>query len=104
MGICKICGKPTTSHRMGAYFICHTCWETRNDEVKKLKNEIKESVENPLKELKKNERDGIKLIGMIQIFAMGFDEDIKKSLKEYKEKVDNENKFIVFMNWFAFVI
>jgi len=102
MGICKICGKQTTSHIVGKYFICHTCWENRKDEVEKLRKEIREEFEKPLRELEDSEEGGIKLIGLIQKFSLKFDDEIKKSLKEYGKKIEDENEFTVFLNWFAF--
>ncbi len=102
MGICKICGKQTTSHMVGKYFICHTCWENRKDEVEKLRKDVREEFEKPLREIENSEEGGIRLIGLIQKFALKFDEEIKKSLKEYGKKIENENEFTVFLNWFAF--
>jgi len=101
MGICRVCGKPTTSHRIGAYFVCHDCWEGRKEEVEKLRTELKKNVEAPLKALTKDEKDGMKLIGLVQKFALNFDDEIKAALKEYNRTIDNENRFLVFLNWFT---
>lgn len=102
MGICRICGKPTTSHRIGAYFVCHDCWEKRKGEVEKLRTELKKEVEASLNALTKNEKDGMKLIIIVQKFALNFDDEIKAALKEYNRTIDNENIFLVFLNWFTF--
>ncbi|KAA0004116.1 MAG: hypothetical protein FE043_01540 [Thermoplasmata archaeon] len=102
MGICRICGKPTTSHRIGAYFVCHDCWEKRKGEVEKLRTELKKKVEASLNALTKNEKDGMKLMGIVQKFALNFDDEIKTALKEYRYSVEDENRFIVFLNYFTF--
>jgi|GEM_PF-1335677 len=103
MSICRICGKPTTSHAVGKYFVCHVCWESRKEEVEKLRKEVREEFEKPLRELKKNEEDGIKLIGLMQKFLLSkFDREIEKSLKEYGKKIESEEEFIIFLNRFAF--
>jgi len=102
MGICRICGKSTTSHRIGSYFICHDCWENKKEEVENIVTMVKKSIEEPLKNLKKDEKEGMKLIGIIQKFALNFDDEMKIALKEYRHSVDDENRFIVFLNHFTF--
>ncbi len=102
MGICKICGKETTSHRIGDYFVCHSCWENRREEVEKLVKEVKEEFEEPLRKLENNEKGGMVLVLLIHKFAMKFYEEIRKATKEYGKKIKDENEFTVFLNWFSF--
>ncbi|MFO7991094.1 MAG: hypothetical protein R6U61_02230 [Thermoplasmata archaeon] len=40
MGECSICGKPTTSHVVGEYFVCHTCWTKKPEGVNNLKVQL----------------------------------------------------------------
>ncbi|MFW6065119.1 MAG: hypothetical protein ACOC8Y_06055 [Candidatus Natronoplasma sp.] len=42
MSRCEICGKPTTSHEVGDYFICHTCWTEKPEEVDEVKEQAEE--------------------------------------------------------------
>lgn len=41
MANCEICGKPTTSHEVGEYFVCHTCWTENSSELQELKKQNK---------------------------------------------------------------
>ena len=101
MGYCHLCGKPTQSHQLGDYDICHTCWTERSDDVEALKQEIKAQVEQPLRELEQNEPAGIRIIRMVQQYAMRFRDELKQAIRAYDGEV-NENTFPVFMNWFTF--
>ncbi len=101
MGNCHLCGKPTQSHRLGDIYICHTCWTKRSDDVKALEQEVKQKVEQPLNELEQNEQAGIRLIRMIQQYAMRFRDQLRQAMRDYDGKV-SEQTFPVFMNWFAF--
>lgn len=42
MGKCEICGKPTWSHEVVGKAVCHSCWESREEEVERLKERAKE--------------------------------------------------------------
>ncbi|GEM_PF-368191 len=44
---CEICGKPTSSHEVGEYFVCHSCWEEFPEKMEGLKEEIKEERDRP---------------------------------------------------------
>jgi len=101
MGNCHLCGKPTQSHQLGDYHVCHTCWTQRSDEVASLEKDVKEQVEQPLRELEQDEQAGIQLIRMIQQYAMRFRNQLKQAMREYDGEV-TEQTFPVFMNWFAF--
>ena len=101
MGNCHLCGKPTQSHQLGDIHICHTCWTERSDEVKALEQEVKQKVEQPLNELEQNEQAGIRLIRMIQQYAMRYRDQLRQAMREYDGEV-SEQTFPVFMNWFAF--
>lgn len=101
MGHCHFCGKPTQSHKLGDYDICHTCWTERSDDVAALEQELKAQVEQPLRELEQDEQAAIKLIRMIQRYAMRFKDALKQAAREYDGEVTEQN-FPVFMNWFTF--
>ncbi len=101
MGNCHFCGKPTQSHTLGDYDICHTCWTQRGDDVAALEQELKAQVEQPLRELEQNEKEGIKLIRMIQQYAMRIEDQLKQAAREYDGEV-TEQTLPVFLNWFTF--
>lgn len=45
MDRCEICGKPTKSHSLGEYYICHSCWTEKTEEIDELKKRIEEEKE-----------------------------------------------------------
>lgn len=53
MGRCEFCGKPTSSHSLDEYVICHSCWEDNPEGLEELRKEIKRK-ENEIKEIRES--------------------------------------------------
>ncbi|MEF8874919.1 MAG: hypothetical protein V5A88_09680 [Candidatus Thermoplasmatota archaeon] len=79
---CEICGKPTTSHSLGEYVVCHSCWENNPDELEELKKEIKRK-ENEIKEIKES---GEKISRELK--DAGSTEEVKSLIHEYQKNLN----------------
>ncbi len=80
---CEICGKPTTSHRIKEYHVCHSCWLNKTEEVEGLKTQAEEEkvhrdqVENSGKDIS-GKLDNVKA-----------KEDIFSVMDEYQKRLND---------------
>ena len=81
---CEICGKPTTSHKIDEYFVCHTCWSEYLEKVDELKERIKK--EEKTKEGQKNLIDKVKQEVEEEETEEEMKEELKKTMKKRKQQ------------------
>ncbi|MFP4051956.1 MAG: hypothetical protein ACLFVB_09495, partial [Thermoplasmata archaeon] len=82
MNRCEICGKPTTSHEVGNYFICHTCWTEKPEEVDEVKERAKEDESSSPTGLSDDTEGGLDLTDIEDVDI----EELKARVKKEKEK------------------
>ncbi|MFO7791685.1 MAG: hypothetical protein R6W73_01710 [Candidatus Saliniplasma sp.] len=82
MGRCEICGKPTTSHKVEDYFVCHSCWVKKDEELENLKKRAEEE-----KEQKKSLRSVGKVISK-ELDKVDSKEELYTIFEEYQDRLN----------------
>ncbi len=97
---CEICGKPTTSHEVGEYYVCHTCWSEKSEKVEDLKERTKKEEEKGKEEKTKEKTEEDTIEGLKNLIEknkqeMGeekTEEEMKEELKKAMEKRKREKE------------
>ncbi len=90
---CEICGKPTTSHKIDDYYVCHTCWSEDPEKVDELKEQTKKEEEE--KEKTEDTIEGLKNLikkRKEEVEEEKTEEEMKEELKKAMEKRKQEEE------------
>ena len=92
---CEICGKPTTSHKINGYIVCHTCWSEKSEKVDELKERTKKEEGEDEKEKTEDTIEGLKNLikeRKEEVEEEKTEEEMKEELKKAMEKRKQEEE------------